>query len=105
MVYITKKYQNLHRYTKGVHCPTKKILCYIKNMAYTKKYMDENRDSINLRRREAYAPRDRKMEYQKNRVCILEKQKKDRAVCPLCQLSFRRLYIPTHIETRHNRSS
>ena len=70
-------------------------------MAYSKKYMDENQELINQKRRDAYAPRNRKMEYQKNRLCILEAQKKDRAICPLCNLSFRRLYIPKHIETRH----
>ena len=70
-------------------------------MAYTQKYLDENREMINQKRREKYVSRDRKAEYQLHREAILKRGKEDRASCPLCGLEFRRLYIPKHIKARH----
>ena len=46
---------------------------------------------INEKRREKYAS---------SREKILKKQKEDREMCPICNLSFRRLYLPKHMQ-RH----
>jgi hypothetical protein len=70
-------------------------------MAYTRKYVEANREKINEKRRVKYSAEDRKAEYQQKREEILRKGKEDRANCPLCGLDFRRLYIPKHIATRH----
>lgn len=70
-------------------------------MAYTQKYLDANREKINERRREKYSSKARKSDYADKREEILKKGKEDRAICPLCNLDFRRLYIKKHIRTRH----
>ena len=70
-------------------------------MAYTKKYLESNRDFINAKRRAKYSSEFRKQEYADKRDLILQKGKEDRALCPYCKLDFRRLYIPKHIVTRH----
>ena len=36
---------------------------------------------------------------------ILQKQKEDRAPCPLCHLTFRRTYVRQHIALRHQTSN
>lgn len=72
-----------------------------KRMAYTKKYLEANRECINEKRRSKYSSEIRKQEYAENREEILRKGKEDRALCPLCKLDFRRLYIRKHIMTRH----
>ena len=43
----------------------------------------------------------RRAQYQEQRCDILLKQKHDRAPCPLCNLTFRRVYIPRHMARRH----
>jgi DNA repair exonuclease SbcCD ATPase subunit len=70
-------------------------------MAYSKEYLEANREIINQKRREKYDPNARQAYYDRTRVEMLEKGKLDRACCPLCGLDFRRLYIPRHIATRH----
>ena len=70
-------------------------------MAYTREYVEANREKINLKRRQRYNTDYRKVEYQEKREEILRKGKEDRANCPLCGLDFRRLYIKKHIITRH----
>ena len=64
-------------------------------------YIEANRETINLKRRQRYNTDYRKAEYQEKREEILRKGKEDRANCPLCNLDFRRLYIRKHIVTRH----
>ena len=39
--------------------------------------------------------------YHEKRCDILLKKKQDRAPCPLCNLTFRRVYIPIHVSRRH----
>ena len=73
-------------------------------MAHTKKYVEANRDKINETRRDKYSSEQRKAEYQLKREEILRKGKEERAICPLCGLDFRRLYIPKHVVTRHKMS-
>ena len=70
-------------------------------MAYTREYVEANREKINEKRRLNYCNERRKAEYRRKRDEILKKQKKDRQNCPLCGLDFRRLYIPKHIKIRH----
>ena len=70
-------------------------------MAYTKEYFETNRDAINARRRAKYCSAQRKEQYERNRVEILQKQKEDRAVCEMCGKSVRRLYVHRHVATRH----
>ena len=70
-------------------------------MAYTREYVETNREKINGNRRVKYSPQNRKAEYQQNREDILKRGKEDRSNCPLCGLDFRRLYIPKHVVTRH----
>lgn len=60
-----------------------------------------DREEVNERRRKRYCSETRRELYQKKREEILESGKADRARCPMCQLDFRRLYIPRHIVTRH----
>ena len=66
-------------------------------------YIEANRESINEKRRIRYDSETRKADYHENREEILKKCREDRALCPLCGLDFRRLYIKRHIETRHNK--
>ena len=66
-------------------------------------YIEANRDIINEKRRSRYSSEQRKAEYQQKRTKILKKSRLDRACCPLCGIDFRRLYIPQHIATRHNK--
>ena len=70
-------------------------------MAYTREYLEKNRDAINDKRRAKYCTEKRKAKYQQTRETLLQKAKGDRACCPLCNLEFRRLYIKNHIATRH----
>ena len=72
-------------------------------MVYTKQYIEANRETINMKRRQKYDSDLRKLEYQQKRESILKHEKEDRANCPLCGLDFRRLYIPRHIATRHKK--
>ncbi len=74
-------------------------------MAYTRKYVEANREKINEKRRDKYSAELRKAEYQMKREEILQKGKDDRAICPLCGLDFRRLYIKKHVVTRHKLST
>lgn len=74
-------------------------------MTYTKQYIEANRETINMKKREKYSSEQRKAEYQMKRKEILKKGKEDRANCPLCGLDFRRLYIPRHIATRHKKQT
>ena len=70
-------------------------------MAYTREYLEKNRDAINDKRRAKYCTEKRKAKYQQKREELLQRSKGDRACCPLCNLEFRRLYIKSHIVTRH----
>lgn len=70
-------------------------------MGSSPEYIETNRETINLKRRQKYNTEIRKAEYQEKREGILQKGKEDRALCPLCGLDFRRLYIKRHIVTRH----
>jgi len=70
-------------------------------MGYTRAYVEAHRGTINEKRRIKYSTERRKEEYKNKREEILQRGKEDRAICPLCGLSFRRLYIPKHIVTRH----
>ena len=70
-------------------------------MVYTKQYIEANRETINMKKREKYSSEQRKAEYQMKLEEILKNGKEDRANCSLCGLDFRRLYIPKHIATRH----
>lgn len=70
-------------------------------MGSSPEYIEANRETINLKRRQKYNTEIRKAEYQEKREEILKKGKEDRAICPLCRLDFRRLYIKKHIVTRH----
>ena len=74
-------------------------------MAYTREYVEANREKINEKRRLNYHTERRKVEYQRKRDEILKKQKEDRQNCPLCGLDFRRLYIPKHIKIRHEKAT
>ena len=66
-----------------------------------------NREHINQQHQKNYAKhRDeynakRRAQYHERRCDILLKQKQDRAPCPLCNLTFRRVYIPIHVSRRH----
>jgi hypothetical protein len=78
------------------------MLCNVKKqMVSTQKYLEANREKINERKRNKYSSELRKAEYAETREVILKKGKEDRAICPLCNLDFRRLYIKKHIITRH----
>lgn len=75
---------------------------------YDRAYYEANREHINRQHRENYATNRearnarRRMLYQERRSDILLKQKHDRAPCPLCNLTFRRAYIPIHVSRRHS---
>ena len=74
---------------------------------YDRRYYETHRERINQKQREQHTlhrearNERRRTQYQQQRSNILLKQQQDRAPCPLCQLTFRRLYIPTHISRRH----
>jgi rubrerythrin len=74
---------------------------------YDRDYYEANRERINRQHRENYAKhRDarnakRRVQYHERRCDILLKQKHDRAPCPLCHLTFRRIYLPIHTSRRH----
>ncbi len=76
---------------------------------YNRGYYEANRDRINQRHRDNYTKHRerrnarRREEYQHNRESILQRQKTDRVTCPLCHLTFRRLYVPRHVALRHNK--
>ena len=70
-------------------------------MAYTKAYLEKNREIINLKRRQKYCSGSRNVYYRKHRDAILQKSKEDTAMCPICQISYRRLYLSKHLECRH----
>ena len=58
-----------------------------------KKHYEKHKDRI-LEHKRSY--------YQANKIQILEKIKNDRIECPYCSgITFRRLYLPKHLETRH----
>ena len=83
----------------------------LRGTMYDRAYHEANRERINQRHRDNYVKhRDvrnakRRAEYQLQREQILQKQKEDRAPCPLCHLMFRRVYVPRHISLRHNLSN
>ena len=74
---------------------------------YDREYHEANRERINQRHRENYMKHQesrnarRHEDYQCKREEILKKQKEDRAQCPLCHLTFRRVYVPRHMMLRH----
>ena len=70
-------------------------------MGYSREYHLKNKDRLNANRRNRYDSEARKTDYRENRESILLAKKEDRANCPLCQLDYRRLYIPRHLVTRH----
>jgi len=70
-------------------------------MGSSPEYVEANRESINLKRRNRYNSEQRRAEYQEKRETILKRGREDRSNCPLCGLDFRRLYIKRHIVTRH----
>ena len=39
--------------------------------------------------------------YYQHRDVVLKRQRGDRKECPLCKISYRRLYLKTHLENRH----
>ena len=75
---------------------------------YDRDYYQANREHINQQHQKNYAKhRDaynakRRAQYHERRCDILLKQKQDRAPCPLCNLTFRRVYIPIHVSRRHS---
>ena len=89
---------------------SKKNIGYMLNkyLMYDRDYYQANREHINQQHRENYAKhRDeynakRRAQYHERRCDILLKQKQDRAPCPLCNLTFRRVYIPIHVSRRHS---
>lgn len=81
----------------------KKNVVYRKKMGSKPEYIEANREIINEKRRNRYCSELRKEDYHQNREQILKKCRDDRMDCPLCGLEFRRLYIPKHIATRHNK--
>ena len=78
---------------------------------YDRAYHEANRERINQKHRDNYLKHReernarRRAEYQIQREKILQKQKKDRAPCPLCNLTFRRAYVRQHIALRHQISN
>jgi uncharacterized C2H2 Zn-finger protein len=66
-------------------------------------YIEANRETINQKRRNMYDSESRKADYKLKREEISKKGKEDRINCPLCGLSFRRLYVKRHIENRHEK--
>ena len=78
---------------------------------YDRVYHEANRERINQKHRESYLKHReernarRRAEYQLQRERILQKQKEDRAPCPLCHLTFRRAYVRQHIALRHQISN
>jgi len=76
-------------------------------MVYDADYYESNKPHIRRQYRRYYAsnaPRlnaGRRTRYAEAREVRLAKARHDRAPCPLCGLTFRRLYIPKHIELRH----
>ena len=73
-------------------------------MVYTKKYFEENRDSINTKRRSKYSSVVRKADYQKNKDVISQLGKEDVKQCPICTIDFRRTYLRKHMLNRHKLS-
>jgi hypothetical protein len=78
---------------------------------YDRAYHEANRERINQKHRENYRKHReernarRRAEYQLRREKTLQKQKEDRAPCPLCHLTFRRAYVRQHIALRHQTSN
>ncbi len=70
-------------------------------MGYTRAYLEKNRELINSKRRDKYNADLRRADYLANREDILAKMRNDRAECPHCGMSYRRLYISEHIARRH----
>lgn len=56
----------------------------------------EKKEELSARKRDLYAER---------RETILRRMREDRALCPLCQMPYRRLYLKKHLRTRHLNSS
>ena len=91
----------------------KKYWVYAKRLStvcplmYDRVYYEAHREHINQQHRDNYAKHrerrnaTRQAQYQEQRCDILLKQKHDRAPCPLCNLTFRRVYIPRHMARRH----
>lgn len=73
-------------------------------MAYTKKYLEVNREIINLKRREKYSSDARKADYKLKRDEISQKGKLDVKSCPICQINYRRTYLKKHMINRHKLS-
>ena len=70
-------------------------------MGSSAEYIEANRETINMKRRQRYNSEARKEEYRLNRVEILQKKKDDRTMCPLCSLAYGRFYLKKHLVTRH----
>ena len=76
-------------------------------MGYSRAWYALNRERILAARRQRYdtvkeqANRARRSHYARHNESILKRQRQDRAQCPCCKLSFRRLYLPQHIRRRH----
>ena len=74
---------------------------------YDRAYYEANRERINQNNRECHARHrelrnaKRRAGYAMRREVILEKQKADRMPCPFCRLTFRRVYVPKHVQLRH----
>ena len=94
----------------GIWLTSKKNIGYMLNkyLMYDRDYYQANREHINQQHQKNYAKhRDehnakRRAQYHEKRCDILLKQKQDRAPCPLCNLTFRRVYIPIHVSRRHS---
>ena len=74
-------------------------------MANSKEYLERNKEAINRQRRENYQSEVRRDKYRANREQILQKLRDDRAMCPLCSIEYRRLYLKRHLMGRHGLES
>ena len=70
-------------------------------MGSSPEYIEANRETINLKRRQRYNSEARKEEYRLHRDDILQKKKEDRTMCPLCSITYGRFYLKKHLVTRH----
>ena len=75
--------------------------------SYKREWRKQNASRVNAQRRARHAEiksqvnAARRHRYAQNAEAVLAKMKADRAECPICGRSCRRLYISRHIATRH----
>lgn len=74
----------------------------------TKEWIEQNRDTINEKRRIRYMMNKEKDDWPEKRAKMLQRKKDAKTLCPHCNILYGSVYLKHHINLRHpniNKSS